>query len=604
MSKDTEVIKSKIDIINFISEYVDLKPAGKNHKALCPFHNENTPSFMVNKERQMWHCFGCGRGGDVFTFLEEIEDMEFIEALQLLADRTGVELSSDFENKTNKSQKNRIKDINEAAAKFFHNFLTQMDSAQPTRDYLADRGLTQETIDYWQLGFVPDQWDLLTQYLLKEGFAIEDLTAAGVTKQKDNKTNRSSDRGYYDRFRGRIMFPIRNVYGNTVGFTGRILDESQDFVGGKYINTPDTPVYDKSEVVFGLFKSKQEIRQQDKIVMVEGQMDVIMCHQEGMENVVAVSGTSLTPEQVQKMQRYSDKLDIAFDNDDAGIKAAKRGIRIALNEGMHVNIVEIPPEAGEDPDECIKNDPEIWFDAVENSQDIMSWYFERAFEDKDLDDPKQKQEIVDELLPEISSISYAVERDHWLQKLSDRIGVDESVLREDMRRVQEETNTYRSGQKDNKTDNSQQQDGSIDKETRLEKLVRNFLGLVFRFPEAELTFPFEVPDSKLDLDLFRLYQTSKELKQSDSLDLDKLRSEFEPEKKENLIDVIIMDSERTDSDLSLSETESELDQLAQQLENEWTKARRKELQRKIEQAEDEGDQQLANKLLEEFNNLS
>jgi DNA primase len=601
MSKDTEVIKSKIDIINFISEYVDLSPAGKNHKALCPFHNENTPSFMVNKERQMWHCFGCGKGGDIFTFIEEMEDMEFIEALKFLADRAGVELSNDLENKTNKSQKNRIKGINEAAANFFHNFLTQMGSAQPAREYLKGRGLNQETINYWQLGFIPDQWDLLTQYLLKQGFAIEDLVAAGVTKEKEDKTNRSSDRGYYDRFRGRIMFPIRNVYGNIVGFTGRILDEDQDFVGGKYINTPDTPVYDKSEVVFGLSKAKQTARQQDELILVEGQMDVIMCHQENMDNVVAVSGTSLTKKQIQKMQRYTDNLKIAFDNDDAGVEAAKRGIRIAMNEGMHVNIVDIPEDVGEDPDECIKNNSDTWYEIVENAEDIMSWYFKRAFEDKNLDNPKEKQQIVNELLPEISSISYAVERDHWLQKLATRVGVDEDVLRDDMKRIQDEKNFY---SENNQQNNQDKKVADENKEaTRFEKLVKNFLGLFFRFPDIELSFPVEINQSEGLSNILKVYQTSSKLLANDVFTLTNLKNKLNRD-QDNLVDVTLMASEKSDPDISRRDAKKQLQDLSNKIEQEWIKLKRKKLQQQIKQAEEAGDNEKANKLLEQFNNLS
>lgn len=592
MAEDTERIKNKIDIVNFISEYVDLKPAGKNHKALCPLHNENTPSFMVNRERQMWHCFGCGRGGDIFTFIQEMEDMDFVEALQFLAERAGVELSNNFQNKTQQNLKNRLRNINEEAAEFYHNFLVQMDSAQEAREYLKNRGLTQETIDYWQIGFVPDQWELLTQYMLNEGYAIDDLVESGLTKKKSENSDRQTGRGYYDRFRGRIMFPIRNVHGTTVGFTGRTI-KKDDYVGGKYINTPDTPIYDKSEIVFGLYKSKQEIRNQDQAVLVEGQMDVVACHQAGMENVIAVSGTSLNEAQIDLLNRYTDNLSIAFDNDDAGVKAAKRGIRMAMEKGMHVNIIEIPPELGEDPDEAVKNDKEGWFEVVEEAQDIMEWYFERAFEEVDIDDPKQKQKAVDELLPEIASISYAVERDHWLQQLADRVGVETNVLRDDLKR-------FETKDKNQQEQQEKPKESKKTKKSRLTKLMEYFLGLLLRFPELELKeFPFSI-ERESDKELFKLYQEIS----VKNRDVDQLRSKFKKQEGENIIDYLLMLSQNIFPDLSSDDAADKIRGIGSKLKEEWVKNKRKFLQKKIQQAEKNNNDKKAEKLLEELKSLN
>ncbi|MFB6182211.1 MAG: DNA primase [Candidatus Magasanikbacteria bacterium] len=592
MAEDTERIKNKIDIVNFISEYVDLKPAGKNHKALCPLHNENTPSFMVNRERQMWHCFGCGRGGDIFTFIQEMEDMDFVEALQFLAERAGVELSNNFQNKTQQNLKNRLRNINEEAAEFYHNFLVQMDSAQEAREYLKNRGLTQETVDYWQIGFVPDQWELLTQYMLNEGYAIDDLVESGLTKKKSENSDRQTGRGYYDRFRGRIMFPIRNVHGTTVGFTGRTI-KKDDYVGGKYINTPDTPIYDKSEIVFGLYKSKQEIRNQDQAVLVEGQMDVVACHQAGMENVIAVSGTSLNEAQIDLLNRYTDNLSIAFDNDDAGVKAAKRGIRMAMEKGMHVNIIEIPPELGEDPDEAVKNDKEGWFEAVEEAQDIMEWYFECAFEEVDIDDPKQKQKAVDELLPEIASISYAVERDHWLQQLADRVGVETNVLRDDLKR-------FETKDKNQQEQQEKPKESKKTKKSRLTKLMEYFLGLLLRFPELELKeFPFSI-ERESDKELFKLYQEIS----VKNRDVDQLRSKFKKQEGENIIDYLLMLSQNIFPDLSSDDAADKIRGIGSKLKEEWVKNKRKFLQKKIQQAEKNNNDKKAEKLLEELKSLN
>src|SRR3989339_70222 len=342
---DTQLIKEKLDIVQTIQEYVPLKKAGIYYKAPCPFHREKTPSFMVNAEKQIWKCFGCSKGGDIFSFIQEMEGLDFPEALKLLADRAGVKIDS-YRSEIDKSQKNRILDINQKAASFFHHILTEMEGANGAREYLDKRGLTKETIEKWQIGFVPDQWDLLTKYFLKKGIGIDDLVVAGLVIKKDVAR---AGQGFYDRFRGRIMFPIWDVHGNVVGFTGRVLVETENS-GGKYMNTPQTLVYDKSRVIYGLDKAKTEIKAQDQVVLVEGQMDVVACHQAGMKNVVASSGTALTLEQIKLLKRYSSNIAMAFDGDSAGVAAAKRGVNIALGEGLNVKTIRIPEGKGKDPD--------------------------------------------------------------------------------------------------------------------------------------------------------------------------------------------------------------------------------------------------------------
>ena len=373
---DVDLIKDKVDVGDLVGEYVQLKPAGVNLKGLCPFHGEKTPSFMVNRERQNWHCFGCNKGGDIFSFIQEIEGMDFVEALKLLAARVGVELRLRASEK-NSSEKARIKEINSVASNFFHNVLTKMEASASAREYLEKRGLKERTIIEWQIGFIPDQWDLLTKYLLKKGYSIDDLVTSGLTIKRDGADSQSG-RGFYDRFRGRIMFPIWDVHDNVVGFTGRVFVETEKS-GGKYVNTPQTLVYDKSRIIFGLNKAKQSIRKKDYIVMAEGQMDVISAHQEGMENVVASSGTALTENHIALLKRYSTNLRVAFDGDSAGQQATKRGIDMARAQGFHVRIITIPEGKGKDPDDCIRENPDIWVECVENAKDIMEWYVDKAF---------------------------------------------------------------------------------------------------------------------------------------------------------------------------------------------------------------------------------
>ena len=593
MSEEVQQIKDKIDVAELVGEYVQLKPAGVNKKGLCPFHHEKTPSFMVSPERQSWHCFGCGKGGDIFSFIEEIEGMEFKEALKYLANRAGVVLTSNFRSEINSSQKNRIKELNNEAARFFHSFLLRMSASKPAMDYLINRGLKMETIEEWKIGFIPEQWVLLTQYLLKKGFSIDDLVASGLTIKRDN-ADPNTLRGFYDRFRGRIMFPIWDIQGEVVGFTGRILVEKENS-GGKYVNTPQTIVYDKSHVIFGLNKAKQEIKSKNLIVMVEGQMDTIACHQAGMKNVVASSGTALTEEQVHLLKRYSNNLNMAFDMDEAGQNAARRGIAVALKDGFGVKVIRLPKDAGKDPDECLKKHPQIWFDAVEKAQEVMEWYFEKAFINRDLNNHKNKQVIANELLPEIALIQYAVERDHWLKELGSQLSVEVSVLREDMERIKNlksKAQNFNSGESlPSKQENK----------TKLAVLLEAFLALVLKFPDLLIGF--------VDEDLIRLlsmsesaslYEAIKKLYNEDKkLNIEKLIPGVNFDNQEK-VNILLLQGEWQFSGLTQNEAETEMGKLVASIKEECNREKRKHLQIEIEKAEKAGEKEKVQELLQEL----
>ncbi|MBU2542507.1 DNA primase [Patescibacteria group bacterium] len=625
MGDEVQQIKDKIDVAELVGEYVQLKQAGINKKGCCPFHNEKTPSFMVNSERQSWHCFGCGKGGDIFTFVEEIEGMEFKEALKYLANRAGVQLTT-YRSEVDSSQKNRIKEINKETARFFYNFLIKMPASKSALDYLKNRGIKDETIEEWRIGFVPDQWDLLTQYLLKKGFSIDDLVASGLTIKRDPSASsgRSGQadnfkmHGFYDRFRGRIMFPIWDVHGDVVGFTGRVLVETEKS-GGKYVNTPQTIVYDKSKVIYGLNKAKKEIKSQDLIVMVEGQMDVIACSQAGMKNVVASSGTALTEMQIKLLKRYSLNLNMAFDADDAGQNAAKRGIDIALAEGMRVKVIRIPEGAGKDPDECLKKNSEVWFDSVKNAQDVMEWFFDKNILNKDLSDHRQKQKIADVILPEIALIPYAVERDHWLRELSSRISVDVGVLREDIERVKHPArggsasggkNAQLDGLKkqkheSTKTDNGQETT-SVQK-GRYELLLERLYCLVLKFNILVPDFFADDKEKMLSTGEFKqLYEIIKKEYNYDEdgkIDIDKIRQVFELHDKENLVDVLLLKADWEFSGMLDDGARKDFKKLILEIENEWKKKRRREIQVEIEVAEKEKNEERLGELMKEFSKL-
>ncbi|MEK7084411.1 MAG: DNA primase, partial [Patescibacteria group bacterium] len=509
----------------------------------------------------------CGKGGDVFSFLQEMEGLEFVEALKVLAARAGVPLEP-YRNDIAGSQKNRIKEINTEAARFFHRFLLEIPSAKNAREYLSTRGLKQETIDEWQVGYIPDQWDLLTQYLLKKGHGIDDLIASGLTIKRDGADVKSG-RGFYDRFRGRIMFPIWDIHGTVVGFTGRVLVETERS-GGKYVNTPQTSVYDKSRVIFGLNKAKQEIRKKNLIVMVEGQMDVIACHEAGMKNVVAASGTALTDEQAKLMSRYSDNVSVAFDADAAGIAASQRGIGVLLSHGMHVKIIIIPEGMGKDPDECARKNFSVWTEAVRGAKDVIAWHMEKAFSGRDIADPRQKQMVANEVLSQVVRIPFAVEREHWLQELSGRLRVDAAVLREDMIRLRESQKSKVFSQKSIVKDADRPIEKKLD---RLALLGERLLALLLRFPELISISNLQSPISNqtpLYTSLKAMYTTNH------SIDLDALRKVHEHSNGENIIDVLLLYGEKEFFALQNKEAEKELEWLTAQISDEWGKKRRKE----------------------------
>lgn len=563
---DTQSIKDRLDIVQLIQEYLPLKKSGANWKAPCPFHQEKSPSFMVHPEKQIWHCFGCGKGGDIFSFVQEIEGMDFPETLKFLADKAGVKLENNFQSEVQKSQKNRILEINTKAAYFFHRFLLDMPAAKPARDYLEGRGLKLAIIEKWQIGFIPEQWELLTQYLTKKGFGIEDIVAAGLTIKRDGADARTG-RGFYDRFRGRIMFPLCDAHGNVVGFTGRILVETEN-TGGKYVNTPQTPVYDKSRVLFGLDKAKSEIKGRDLVVIVEGQMDVIACHTAGMANVVAASGTALTPEQVKLLRRYTNNIAMAFDADAAGQNAAKRGIDVAMTEGLNIRVINIPEGAGKDADECLQKNPAVWFGAVKNAVSVMDWYFKNILSGINLSDPRQKQQVADALLNEILKIPHPVERDSWTKRLADILNVDLSVLAETAQKRQK--NPVRV------TENVPVAPKAPIKTDRYYMLINQLWSLFLKFPSVFGDYIAVLrPEYFEGHSVHPLYEMAeKQYNTERKLDISALRELYQINNQESFVDILLLMAEKDFSEFAEDTAGKEVEIILAEIQKEWTKKRK------------------------------
>ncbi|MFA6897427.1 MAG: DNA primase [Patescibacteria group bacterium] len=498
-----EEIKSKLNIEEVVGQYLQLSRAGRNLKACCPFHNEKTPSFIVSPERQSWHCFGCGEGGDIFSFVMKMEGVEFVDALKTLADKAGVQLKKmDYKDK---GEKSNILEVIEAAKKFYRGCL-KIKGGVKAYEYLRGRGISEEMIEKFELGFAPDSWSLLSEYLAKKGFKEKDIFAAGMTVKKDKG-------GFYDRFRGRIMFPINNVAGQTAGFSSRIMpggDESS----AKYINTPETLVYNKGRILYGLDKSKIFIRQKDQCVMVEGNVDVIASFQAGVNNVVATSGTALTVDQLRIIRRYTNNIVFSFDMDSAGVKAAARGIEMALAEGMNVSVIRVPE--GKDPADCVKSDPKIWQAAAADPIKVMDFYFESVEAKYDKGDVEGKKKIAQELLSVIAKISNKIEQSFYLQRLSGDIGIEEKILAEILKDARRGQGTVRNGEahQGKKTPAVKR-----DREYKLEENLLGFIALdLGRFGER-FTGLGEIFENKDFADIYKeienCYQSRKALRKED-----------------------------------------------------------------------------------------
>src|SRR3989344_828998 len=423
MNDNVQQIKEKLNITDIISGYIRLTKAGVNYKALCPFHNEKSPSFMASPSRQSWHCFGCGEGGDIFTFIQKIENIEFLEALKILADKAGIILERG-DPKT-RSEKDRLYEICEIATQFFTASLNDT-----IANYLKSRGLNEETIKEWRLGYAPDSWQSLLYFLRAKGFREVEIEKSGLILRSPR---------YHDRFRNRLMFPIFDNNGRSIAFSGRIMHDiipskTEKPDTGKYINSPETVLYSKGRILYGLNRAKFEVRKSNKIVLVEGQMDMLLPWQDGVKNIVATSGTALTEEQLLILKRLASDLVLAFDIDEAGFRATKRGVDLATELGFNISIIDLP--GGKDPADFVKNNPGKFADLVGIGEPILKYYFSQIFkkfskEGTDIK-PENKKLIALSLLSEIKRIPSSIERSNWIRELSLRIGVSENDLKEEM----------------------------------------------------------------------------------------------------------------------------------------------------------------------------
>jgi DNA primase len=436
MAGVVDEIKERISIVDVVGARVSLRKSGRSFKALCPFHSEKTPSFYVFPESGVFKCFGCGAAGDIFTFLMRSDNMDFSEALKTLGEQAGVNLRPAPEAIAEDQERAHLRDVLSAAAAYYHNLLVRSSAAENARAYLAKRGMTQATIEGWQIGYALESWDAVQTYLRGRGYAVSDLAAAGLVIERDTG-------GYYDRFRNRIMFPIHDIKGNITGFGARALGDDKP----KYLNSPQSILFDKSGTLYGIEHAKDGIRQTGQAVIVEGYMDVLIPHQVGITNIVASLGTALTPRHMDQVKRLAKTLILALDADAAGDEATLRGLEVARDvidreavpvptwRGLirfdHVletelRVLSLP--RGKDPDEVVLEDAQAWQRLVAEALPVVDFYFKAITARLDLRNPRDKAAAVERLLPIIGEVQNDVMRSHYLQKLAALVQVDERSL--------------------------------------------------------------------------------------------------------------------------------------------------------------------------------
>lgn len=417
MDSPAEEIRKRIDIIDFISGFIELKKAGRNYKAICPFHQEKTPSFVVSPDRQIWHCFGsCGDGGDVIKFLMKWENITFYEALKELAQKTGVKLDNiDFEDQAWKKRE-RLFAINNLACDFYHYILLSHAIGKKCLDYLAKRALNEKLIKTFRLGYSPSSWDSLLKFLKKKGYSYEDCYEAGLAVK--------SERGsFYDRFRSRLVFPLKDPRGNILGFSGRILES----VGqAKYVNTPETSIYHKRETLFGIYEAKDAIKKNDSALIVEGEFDMISCFANGIANTVAVKGSAVSREQLNLIKRYTKKIILALDADFSGDETAKKAFLDGENLDMEISVAAF--SGGKDPDESLKKNPGEFKKSVANPIPIYDFIIKLAKNKYPDEDAMSKKHIGDEVMPFLINIQNPIVKSYYIKKLASVLSVDQQAV--------------------------------------------------------------------------------------------------------------------------------------------------------------------------------
>lgn len=567
MPTPAEEIKSKLDIVDFLRGYLEVLPAGKNFKARCPFHKEKTPSFMISPDRQTWHCFGCALGGDAFEFLMRYEHLEFSEALKVLADKAGVPLRRI--SPQDQKQFGVLYDLNEAAADFYAQAL----SRSPGEEYILKRKLSKETAEEFRLGFAPNANDLLMVHLVKKGFDIGDIGRAGLIGRTERGT-------YFDRFRGRVMFPIMSHLGKVVGFTGRILPQFDNGNTGKYVNSPETPIFNKSHILYGLHKSREFVHNTRTALLVEGQMDFLMSWQDGVKNVVATSGTALTPDHLKVLKRHAEKIVVSFDNDEAGLAAGERALDMALANDFEVRVLRM--REGKDPADVVEKTPGTLAELVKHAVPAVEFYFEKYLIASPGEIGEYKKGVRAVLL-KIKVMPSAIEQAHWLRELAHKTGFEERILVEEMGKLKSQAIERKPGEEPVNV--------PAPKYSRRELLAERLLSLVMW--QNHFLEPLADYASYLPVDYGKIYDIIKGIIKTP-----------EDERLQELLARISLRSGLESSNIKQEDIEMEFNALMGELHREFVKEKRAQLLRDIKEVERKGDEAKLAALLAELQKFS
>lgn len=466
MTDQVRQIKESVDIASVIGSRVELKRAGKQLKGLCPFHAERSPSFYVTTDMGMYKCFGCGASGDVYTFLQEYEGMTFREALETLAEIAGIKLNP-YKSDQQEDTLAVLKEILNVAGEFYHYLLAKHEIGKAARTYLKQRQIPWTLVEQFNLGYAPESWDNAQRYLVgKKGYSAKDVEAVGLAI--------AGNRGHYDRFRNRIMFPLTDFRGQVVGFSGRLLqDQAKE---AKYINTPETQLYHKRQLLFGLHQARAAIRKKDQVVVVEGEFDVLSSVAAGVYQTVAIKGSALTTEHVQLINRLTRNITLCLDADTAGDAATKKGIELADSYGMNVSVITI--SNGKDPDDLARHQPQEWKNLVKAPESVYQFYIANAFNTYDSQSGVGKKEISKVLVPVLSGINNAVEQAHYVDKVAKKLQVNPTILQAEIEKHQRALKLPLATQ-------PKPSETSLEAMTSLEKLERQIWSLWLALPEPQ-----------------------------------------------------------------------------------------------------------------------
>jgi len=594
MMTQTEEIKSKLDIVDIINEYVPLRQAGANFKAPCPFHEEKTPSFMVSRERQFFKCFGCGESGDIFTFLQKYENLEFPEALQILAEKAGVKLTRQDPTLTN--LKTRLNDLHSLAVEFYKQVLFSQEGRQALKYLKEQRKLSDEIIKEFNLGLAPNDWNRASNFLKSKGFTDYEIKQSGLVVEK-------SGTGYYDRFRNRIIFPIQDHHNKFVGFTARALEldglalrQAQDGFAAKYINSPQTIIYNKSQILFGLNKAREQIKQKKLVILVEGNMDVIASHIAKVKNVVAVSGTSLTNDQIQLIKRYTDNVAMCFDSDVAGIKAAEKSIEMLWQADINIKVVLMPKDI-KDPDELIQKNPQAWVEAVKKATNFMDYFFVQAMENKNINSLEDKREIAKKILPWITKLQDPISKNHYIKLLAEKIKIDEIILKESLGKYGKNKDSILYASQSHEKQ-------KITPVSGLDLISHRFLALLIYMPDL-IKKSIDLIEPKHLTEKFQEFYKNIVMyyTKSNTISRELLREHFNQtgqDKQVQFFDALELLAITEFENLPEREVLKEHEDLINKLKSKYISEKKSQLQEQIYQAESKGNSSEANRLMQEF----